>query len=455
MRFYYVISVLLFWTLRAVSQNSCGSPATVTAGGCTTFNITNSSGAILAGCNGGNHPLAFLSFTAPANGNCVQMNFSGITSGGTYQIATFTTGCAAYVAGSAACVENVVAGAPFSYSGISATGTSFLTPGTSYVIAIQSNSATAITSCMTSTSAPAPTDACGGGQQIGTSPTTLYNGGDCQFSGSYDNAASVDPPALQLCAGTLENTQWTTFVASATTIQIVGSSISCTGGGCGFQFGMFTGTCGALNNIGCYGNKVCTGGQSTQGPTNPAGQVTWSGLSTTGFTATISGLTIGQTVYLVMDGNADADCRYTLAGINVLAVPVEMVSFTANVVPAGVELNWMTASEKNNEYFSVERSENANYFYEIGRVPGSLNSFDPVSYEFLDPMKRTGPVYYRLCQYDTNGDKSYSTIVAVGEDGLNKIIVRRINLLGMEVNQNYRGIVVEIFDDGSTRKVMQ
>lgn len=383
------------------------------------------------------------------------MNFSGITSGGTYQIATFTAGCAAYVSGSAACVDNVVAGAPFSYSGIDATGASFLTPGASYVIAIQSNNATSITSCMSSTSAPATSDACVGAQQIGTTSTTLYNGGDCLFSGSFDNPAAIDPPPLQVCAGSLENTQWTSFIASSTSIQIIGASITCTGGGCGFQFGMFTGSCGSLTNIGCYGRKVCTGGQNAAGPTNPIGQVTWTGLTASGFTATISGLTIGQTVYLVMDGNADADCQYTLTGVNVLAVPVEMVSFTGNLVPAGVELNWMTASEKNNEYFSVQRSENANHFYEIGRVLGSLTSYDPVSYDYLDPMKPAGPVYYRLCQYDTNGDKSYSTIIAVGENGLNKMIVRRINLLGMEVNQNYHGIVVEIFDDGSTRKVMQ
>ncbi len=438
-----------------VGQNTCGSPATVTAGNCTTFNISNSSGAILAGCNGGNHPLAFLSFTAPASGNCTQFNFSGITTGGSYQIATFTAGCAAYVAGSAACVENVVAGAPFSYSGISATGTNLLTPGATYVIAIQSDNASSITACMTTTTTPAPSDACSGAQQIGTSSATLYNGGDCAYNGSFDNPAAVDPPPIQVCAGSLENTQWTSFIASATTIQIIGSSISCTGGGCGFQFGMFTGTCSSLTNIGCYGRKVCTGGQNAAGPTNPTGQVTWTGLSATGFTATVSGLTIGQTVYFVMDGNADADCQYTLTGVNVLPVPVELTSFIGAIVTAGVELNWVTATEKNNEYFSIEKSDNAYNFYEIGRVTGALNSQEMVAYEFLDPYRPMATVYYRLCQYDTNGDKSYSTIIAVNTNGSPKFITRRINLLGMEVDQNYQGIVIEIFDDGSTRKVMQ
>ncbi len=449
------ISIFLVISLDFWGQSSCASPAVVTDGGCTSFNINTNNGAILAGCNGGNHPLAYLSFTAPANGDCVQLDFSGMTTGGTYQFATFTAGCAAYVTGSASCVENVVAGQSFSYSSEGATGANLFTSGASYVLAIQSNSATAITACMNTPSAYAASDQCAGAQQIGTASTPLYNGGDCLFSGSTDNIASNDPPAAQLCAGSLENTQWTSFVASATTIQIIGSNISCTGGGCGFQFGMFTGTCGSLTNIGCYGNKVCTGGQSTAGPTNPLGQVTWSGANATGFTATISGLTVGQTVYLAMDGNADADCHYNLTGVNVVVLPVELAYFIGERKDHRVELIWMTHSELNCDYYEVQRSKDGEHFEESGRVTGAGNSTVDIEYSYTDMMPGKGLQYYRLKQFDFNGDHSYSGVIAIS-DGTNEIwVVRSIDLLGNEVNELYQGIVIEILSDGNVRKVVR
>ncbi len=449
----FILQILCAFDL--FGQASCASPAVVLDGGCTTFNISSNSGAILAGCNGGNHPLAYLRFTAPANGDCVQINFSNITSGGTYQLAAYTAGCASYVAGSAACVENVVAGNPFSFSSESATGANLFTPGSTYVLAIQSNTATSITACMNTPSAYASSDECAGAQPIGTGTSTLYNGGDCLYSGGVDNPASADPPPIQLCAGSLENTQWSAFVANASTIQIIGSSISCSGGGCGFQFGMFTGTCGALTNIGCYGNKVCTGGQSTAGPTNPTGQVTWSGTSQTGFTATISGLTVGQTVYLAMDGNADADCQYNLTGVNVLALPVEYNYFTGLRMGDRIMLTWQTASELNCDYYVVQRSTGDKPFMDIFRLNGAGTSSSKNNYSIEDVVNEEGTIYYRLKQYDFNGEFSLSSIIAVVNTTNNQSVVRRFNFLGEEVGADYHGIVIEILSDNTARKVFQ
>jgi hypothetical protein len=450
-----LIYLFIFQTLCVTGlcgQASCASPAVVLDGGCTTFNITNNSGAMLAGCNGGNHPLAYLRFTAPSNGDCVQINFSNITSGGTYQLAAYTAGCASYVTGSAACVDNVVAGNPFSFSGESATGANLFTPGATYVLAIQSNSATSITACMNTPSAYASSDECAGAQQIGTGTSTLYNGGDCQYSGSVDNPASTDPPAIQLCAGSLENTQWTSFIANATSIQIIGSSINCTGGGCGFQFGMFTGSCGSLTNIGCYGNKVCTGGQSTAGPTNPTGQVTWSGTSTTGFTATISGLVPGQTVYLAMDGNADADCQYNLTGVNVLLLPVEYNYFRGVRTQDHVVLEWQTATEINCDYFEVQKSTDNQLFTTVLLVNGAGTSSSENDYKVEDVATENKTYYYRLKQYDFNGEFSLSSIIAITNTKDEPVVLRRISLLGEDVEENYYGIVIEILSDNTVRK---
>jgi hypothetical protein len=253
----------------------------------------------------------------------------------------------------------------------------------------------------------------------------------------------------------LENTQWTSFIADAPSIQITGSSISCTGGGCGFQFGIFKGACGSLTNMGCYGQKVCTGGQNTAGPTNPLGQISWTGTSAAGFTASNSGLTPGETIYLVMDGNADADCKYTLAGVNVLALPVELTAFTSSVEGGNVELIWSTASESGNSYFSVERAYASNTFAEIARIAGSYYSNEESEYRYLDEDLNPGRYYYRLKQVDFDGKETFSQTISALVLSQDRLLLKRINLLGEDVTGNFsgEGIVIEIYEDGSAKKI--
>jgi hypothetical protein len=450
-----LLFVGLQMTLRA--QNSCASPVLISDGSCITFNIAVAGGAILTGCNGGMNPRAYIRFTAPANGECVQFDFSGFTSGGTYQLATYTLGCASYVTNSGMCVSNVVVGQQFSYAGKSALGANLYLPGISYILCVQSDNTTPITVCMSTPDQYAPSDQCAGAIPVGLSPTTLYNGGDCLYSGSLDNPMSNDPIANELCAGSVENSQWTSFIAAAESIQITGSEISCTGGGCGFQFGIFKGACGSLTNIGCYGQKVCTGGQNTAGPTNPLGQVSWTGTSASAFTVNINGLVPGETVYLVMDGNADADCKYTLTGVNVLALPVELVSFDAYVDGKDVRLRWSTVSEHANAYFSLERFDDSNRFIEIARVAGSFYSDEIMNYEYLDEDLHDGPFYYRLKQIDFNGEYSYSKTIVALVDSDQKLLVKRLNMMGQPMNESLGcdGFVIEVYDDGTVRKVFR
>ncbi|UOQ98289.1 T9SS type A sorting domain-containing protein [Hymenobacter sp. 5317J-9] len=73
----------------------------------------------------------------------------------------------------------------------------------------------------------------------------------------------------------------------------------------------------------------------------------------------------------------------------------------------------MTASEKHNAYFAVERSTDGQRFAEVGRRDGAGTSATRTEYEFLDASFRasaSGQVYYRLRQVDTNGEHSYSPV---------------------------------------------
>ncbi len=98
------------------------------------------------------------------------------------------------------------------------------------------------------------------------------------------------------------------------------------------------------------------------------------------------------------------------------ALPVELLSFTASERHGFVFLNWETASEINNDYFKVQRSEYGENWETIGEVygNGTLNSFS--SYEFADSEPLFGISYYRLKQIDFDGRFEFSHILSVNNE---------------------------------------
>lgn len=100
------------------------------------------------------------------------------------------------------------------------------------------------------------------------------------------------------------------------------------------------------------------------------------------------------------------------------ALPVTLLSFRAKAGSASVDLFWRTATETDNDYFSVERSSDGRQFAEIGRVAGAGTSFLPGSYQYTDDQPVRGVNYYRLRQVDFDGTFSYSPVVtaAAGKD---------------------------------------
>ncbi|MDP2304044.1 MAG: T9SS type A sorting domain-containing protein [Ignavibacteria bacterium] len=99
-------------------------------------------------------------------------------------------------------------------------------------------------------------------------------------------------------------------------------------------------------------------------------------------------------------------------------LPVELTSFTANILSTGIELKWQTATEVNNYGFEVQRTikneklEITN-FETIGFVEGNGNSNSPKEYSFIDESVKNGKYSYRLKQIDFNGKFSYSDEVEV------------------------------------------
>jgi hypothetical protein len=99
------------------------------------------------------------------------------------------------------------------------------------------------------------------------------------------------------------------------------------------------------------------------------------------------------------------------------SIPVELSSFTANVVGAGVSLNWTTASETNNSGFEIERLQNKNSDLQnwetVGFVAGFGTTTESKSYSFKDEKVSAGIYSYRLKQIDFDGTFEYSNEVEV------------------------------------------
>ena len=107
--------------------------------------------------------------------------------------------------------------------------------------------------------------------------------------------------------------------------------------------------------------------------------------------------------------------KFTLAnatgGTNPL--PVELISFTATPAQDQVELDWITLSEINNDYFTVEKSSDGVSFTEVAKVDGSGTTTNKREYHAVDTKPCKGVNYYRLKQTDYDGEFVYSNIITV------------------------------------------
>jgi hypothetical protein len=94
-------------------------------------------------------------------------------------------------------------------------------------------------------------------------------------------------------------------------------------------------------------------------------------------------------------------------------LPVEWLSFSADYKNGAVFLLWSTATETNNDFFTILSSTDGRNFTEAGRVTGAGNSNRVLTYKFIDTGPAANINYYRIRQTDFDGKESYSNIVAV------------------------------------------
>jgi len=93
-------------------------------------------------------------------------------------------------------------------------------------------------------------------------------------------------------------------------------------------------------------------------------------------------------------------------------IPVELASFSANVVEGKVKLSWITVTEKNNRGFEIQKS-NGSEFITLNFIEGKGTTTERNSYSFIDDNPGFGVVKYRLKQIDFNGTYSFSNVIEV------------------------------------------
>ncbi|MBK6990135.1 MAG: T9SS type A sorting domain-containing protein [Bacteroidetes bacterium] len=127
--------------------------------------------------------------------------------------------------------------------------------------------------------------------------------------------------------------------------------------------------------------------------------------------------TIANIRIRVTDACGRVNIKLICVPINASPLPIDLLSFTAVPKKDAVKAEWCTASEINNDYFSLERSEDARSFESIATIEGKGNSTIKRDYSFLDRSPLAGLSYYRLKQTDFDGQFSYSEIVPVKFNG--------------------------------------
>lgn len=140
-----------------------------------------------------------------------------------------------------------------------------------------------------------------------------------------------------------------------------------------------------------------------------------------------------------------------------IPLPIEILSFDVYKKDGHNYINWVTLTELNNDYFSLERSDDGFSWSEIYRVNGFESSSTPILYEYKDyTFYRNSLNYYRLKQTDLDGTYKFFEIKYVdNQERGNSDLIKITNLMGQEVSEDYDGIIIKYYRNGKIEKVFK
>ena len=139
---------------------------------------------------------------------------------------------------------------------------------------------------------------------------------------------------------------------------------------------------------------------------------------------------------------------------NANPLPVELSQFDGIPYPTFNNIKWSTESENNSSHFDLEGSNDGEYWGLITTKSAMGNSTTKTKYYYID-YNLEEIYYYRLVQYDFDGNsKTYGPIV-IQKPISGKKLIKYINLMGQEISPSSYGVIIEIYDDGTIRRIIR
>jgi len=149
-----------------------------------------------------------------------------------------------------------------------------------------------------------------------------------------------------------------------------------------------------------------------------------------------------------LGGYGDFTLTSNNANLNIL--PITLLSFQAKAQNGVVHTDWITASEINNDYFTIERSKDGRTWETVGTIEGAGNSHTELSYSFSDDRPYSGVSYYRLQQTDYDGAMTGSEprVVEIRQGGVFSLdkVYRGQEGLNLIYHSAAPYVMVEIYD---------
>ncbi|MCD6018048.1 MAG: Ig-like protein [Bacteroidetes bacterium] len=105
-------------------------------------------------------------------------------------------------------------------------------------------------------------------------------------------------------------------------------------------------------------------------------------------------------------------CPWILS-LSLSPLPIELISYDGVCHSNDVVIEWCTASEKNNSYFTIEQSINNVDYITIGNIYGNGTSHIKNCYKFIGTSISSEINYFRLSQTDHNNQTTLLKTIAV------------------------------------------
>ena len=140
------------------------------------------------------------------------------------------------------------------------------------------------------------------------------------------------------------------------------------------------------------------------------------------------------------------------------ALPIELLSFVGELdgdLESSATLRWDVASQQNNDYFTVYHSMDGYEWYEIAKVDGAGNSNTQMTYYAIHDRVQYGYNYYKLRQTDYDGMFEEFYAISIHRKEPKRYIVKRYNVMGMEINEDTKGLHINLWNNGETTKSLQ